>query len=77
VTTMTPYEASDYYDIPHKQSPTFHSKCRINKGLIKTGKHNRSLKVKVQGHDLMAHPSYIHSFIPHEKRYYGCSNRVP
>jgi hypothetical protein len=22
---------------PHKQSPTFHSKCRINKGLIKMG----------------------------------------
>jgi hypothetical protein len=29
-------------------SPSFHSKCRINKGLTKKGKHNRSVKVAVQ-----------------------------
>jgi hypothetical protein len=47
---------------PLKQSPTFHSKYRINKGLIKKGKHNRSLKVTVQGPDYYG-PSFMHSFI--------------
>jgi hypothetical protein len=45
----------------HKQSSTLHSKCRINKRLIIQEKHNRSLKYAVQGPDLLAHPSYIHT----------------
>jgi hypothetical protein len=51
---------------PHKQRPTFHSKWRIDKGLIKMGKHNKSLKVAVQGLDYYGPPlmhSFIHSFI--------------
>jgi hypothetical protein len=37
---------------PHKQSPTFHSKCRIDKVLRKKkGKHNRSMKITVEGLD--------------------------
>jgi hypothetical protein len=32
-------------------------------GLIKKGKHNGSLKVAVQGPDLLAHPSYIYTYI--------------
>jgi hypothetical protein len=48
---------------PHMQSPTLHSRCWINKGLIKRGKHNRSLKVAVQGLDFMAHHFYIHTYI--------------
>jgi hypothetical protein len=27
-------EPSDYYDAPIDKSPTFHSKCEINQGLI-------------------------------------------
>jgi hypothetical protein len=30
-------EPSNYYDAPINKSPTFLSKCRINKGLIKRG----------------------------------------
>jgi hypothetical protein len=48
--------------MPHKQSPTFHSKCRINEGVNLKGKHNRSLKVTVQGAGLLW-PLLIHSFI--------------
>jgi hypothetical protein len=44
---------------PKKLSPTLHSKCRIDKGLIKKGKHNRSLKVAVQGPDYYG-PPLIH-----------------
>jgi hypothetical protein len=56
-------ELSDYYDAPpHKQSPTLRS-CRINERLIKLGKHNRSLKVAMQGPELLAHPSYIHTLL--------------
>jgi hypothetical protein len=54
-------EPSDYYDAPINTSPTFLSRCRINEVLIKKGKHKISLKVAVQGPDLMSHPSYIHT----------------
>jgi hypothetical protein len=55
---------------PDKQSPIFHSKCRINKGLIKRRSilHHWSLRCK--GWMIMAHPSYIHSFI-HSTRMLG------
>jgi hypothetical protein len=49
---------------PHKQSPTFHSKCRINKGLIKRGSTIYHWRSWCKGRIIMAHPSYIHSFIP-------------
>jgi hypothetical protein len=49
---------------PHKQSPTLHLSCSVNKRLIKKGKHNRSLKVALQGPDLLAHPhKYIHTYM--------------
>jgi hypothetical protein len=48
---------------PHKLSPTFHSKCGIDRGLIIKGKHNSSLKVAVEGPDYYGHPLCIHSFI--------------
>jgi hypothetical protein len=43
-----------------------HSKCRIDKGLIEKGKHNRTLKVAVQGLDYYG-PPLIHSFIHNEE----------
>jgi hypothetical protein len=47
---------------PPIQSPTLHSRCGINKGLIKRGSNNISLKVAVQGLNFMAHPStYVHT----------------
>jgi hypothetical protein len=33
--------------------------CGINNGIIKKGKHNRSLKVAVQGLEFMAHALYM------------------
>jgi hypothetical protein len=54
-------EQSDYYDTPHKQSPTFHSKCRINKGLIRRGSTIDHWKLWCKGWIIMAHPSYISS----------------
>jgi hypothetical protein len=47
---------SDYYDDPIDKVATLHSRCRINKGLIKNGKHDRSSKVMVQGLVFVAHP---------------------
>jgi hypothetical protein len=52
-------EPSDYYDAPLNKV-LFHSKCRIDKGLNKKGKHNRSLKVAVQRPE---GPPVIHSFV--------------
>jgi hypothetical protein len=54
-------EPSDYYGCPHKQSPTFHSKCRIDKRLIKEGEDNWRSHCK--GQIIMAQPLCIHSFI--------------
>jgi hypothetical protein len=34
-------QSSDYHD-PHKESPTLHQKCRIDRGVNKKGNHNRS-----------------------------------
>jgi hypothetical protein len=48
-------EPSDYYDAPIDKVLHFIRGV----GSIEKGKHNRSLKVAVQGPDLMAHPSYI------------------
>jgi hypothetical protein len=44
---------------PHKQSPTFHSKCRINKGLIKQGSTINHWRLRCKGQIFMAHPLYI------------------
>jgi hypothetical protein len=54
-------ESSDYYDPPHKQSPTFHSKCRINKGLIK-GKAQWIIEGRGARAKLLW-PTLTHSFI--------------
>jgi hypothetical protein len=56
-------EPGDYYDAPINKAPTFHSKCRINIGLIERG----SIKI-IDGHDaraglLLPTPhTFIHSF---------------
>jgi hypothetical protein len=47
----------------HKQSPTFHPKCRIGKGLTKKGKNNRSLKVAGQGLQWPTPCAFIHSVV--------------
>jgi hypothetical protein len=54
-------EPSDYYDAPIDKALHFISRCRINKGLIKRGKHNRSSEVAVQG--LVLWPILIHTFV--------------
>jgi hypothetical protein len=53
----------------HRQSPTLHSKCGINHGLIKRN-NNRSWKVAVQGLNFYGQPliriythTYIHTYI--------------
>jgi hypothetical protein len=33
-------EPKDYHD-PHKENPTLHQKCRVDRGMNKKGKHNR------------------------------------
>jgi hypothetical protein len=54
-------EPSDYYDAP------------INKVLHRKRKHNRSLKVAVQGPDFMAHPLYLHTYIHNiHREAYSC-----
>jgi hypothetical protein len=45
---------------PHKQSPTFHSKCRIDKGLNKKGE--ALLKVAVQGPEGSTPYAFTHLF---------------
>jgi hypothetical protein len=48
---------------PHKQSPTFHSKCRINKELIKRGSTIDRWMSLCKGRIITATPhSFIHSF---------------
>jgi hypothetical protein len=44
------------------KSPTLHSKCGINQGLIKNGKQNGSLKVAVLG-PVFGPPLYIYTYI--------------
>jgi hypothetical protein len=44
-------------------------RCGINKGLIKRGKHNRSLNVAVQGLDFIAYP-LIHTYKQHSADYW-------
>jgi hypothetical protein len=58
-------EPRDYYDAPHKYSPTFHMKCRvrITKVLIKRGSTIDHWRSQCKGWIIMAHSSYIHSFI--------------
>jgi hypothetical protein len=48
---------------PHIHSPTLHSRCGINKGLIKRGITIDYWMVTVQGLDFMAHHLYIHTYI--------------
>jgi hypothetical protein len=49
---------------PHKWSPTFHSKCRINKVLIKRGSIIDQWWSRCKGQITMVHPySFILSFI--------------
>jgi hypothetical protein len=48
---------------PHEQSPTFHSTCRINKELIKRCSTIEHWKSQCKGRIIIAHSSYIHSFI--------------
>jgi hypothetical protein len=54
-------EPSDYYDAPINKVLHFIRGV----GLINKGKHNRSLKVALQGPDLwpIPHASYIHTYI--------------
>jgi hypothetical protein len=47
---------------PHKRSPICHSKCRIDKGLIKTGSTIDHWRSQCKGWIIMAHPLCIHSF---------------
>jgi hypothetical protein len=44
----------------HKQSLTFHRKCRIDKGFPNKGKHNISLKVAVKWPEWSTPHSFIH-----------------
>jgi hypothetical protein len=51
---------------PHKQSPTFHSKCRTDKGLTKRGSTKEQWWSQCKGeiivaHNLCIHLSFIHS----------------
>jgi hypothetical protein len=55
-------EPSDYYDAPINKVLHFIRNVGLIKGQSKE-KHNRSLKVKVQGPDFMAHPLYIHTYM--------------
>jgi hypothetical protein len=49
---------------PHKQSPTFHSRCRINRGLIKRGSTIYHRRSRCKGRILWPTPhTYIHSLI--------------
>jgi hypothetical protein len=50
---------------PHKQSPTFHSKCRIDKGLIKRGSTIDHWRSRCKGRFIMVHPLciFIHSLL--------------
>jgi hypothetical protein len=48
---------------PHKQSPTLHSRCRINKVLIKRGSTIDHWRSRCKGRIFVAHPcAFIHSF---------------
>jgi hypothetical protein len=60
------HHASENGLIELPENPKTH---RSNKGLIKKRKHNRSLKVTVQGLDLLAHPSYIHTYVPKHRKH--------
>jgi hypothetical protein len=53
-------EPSDYYDAPMKNVLHFIRDVGLIKGSQKA-KHNRSLKVAVQGPDLTAQPSHPHT----------------
>jgi hypothetical protein len=48
---------------PYKQSSKFHSKCRIDKGLIKMGSTIDHYRSQCKGRIIVAHPLCIHSFI--------------
>jgi hypothetical protein len=54
-------DPSDYYDAPISIILHLIRSVGLKKGYSK-GKHNRSLKVAVQGPDLMAHPLDIHRY---------------
>jgi hypothetical protein len=47
---------------PHKQSPTFLSKCRIDKGVIKRGSTIGHWRSQCNGRIIVAHSLSIHSF---------------
>jgi hypothetical protein len=53
-------ELSHHYDAPINKVLHF-----IRSVASIKGKHNRSLKVTVQGPDLLAHPSHIEAVSPH------------
>jgi hypothetical protein len=48
---------------PHKQSSTFHLKCRIDKGLIKRGSTIDHWRSQCKGCIIVAHPLCMHAFI--------------
>jgi hypothetical protein len=48
---------------PHKQSPTFHSKCKIDKGLIRKGSTIDHWRSQCKGQIIMAHSLCIHSTV--------------
>jgi hypothetical protein len=48
---------------PHKQSPTFYSKCRIDKGLIRRGSKIDYWRSQCKGRTIVAHPLCIQLFI--------------
>jgi hypothetical protein len=53
-------EPTDYYDAPIN-SPTFHSKCRINKGLIKRGSTIDHWRSRCKGR--ISGPPLVHTYI--------------
>jgi hypothetical protein len=58
------YEATWLLWRPHKQSPTFHSKYRIHKGLIKRWNTIDKWRSQCMGPIFFAHPyAFLHSFI--------------